>query len=169
MDQNDLINKLKNITNDDLELFSLNNLITQGKIVDIYDGDTCKIALITDNTIKKFTCRLLGIDTPEMKPLLNKSNRDQEIINAHKCRNKIIQLSTSCDCLIDNQMKKIDCKKLIEKNTKVITIKCFEFDKYGRLLVELYCENISKSVNQILIDEGFAKAYDGGIKEGFNY
>jgi hypothetical protein len=41
----DLINKLKNITNDDIELFSLNNLVTQGKIVDIYDGDTCKIVL----------------------------------------------------------------------------------------------------------------------------
>ena len=56
MENNELITKLKSITNDDIELFSLNNLTTQGKIVDIYDGDTCKIALILDNTIKKFTC-----------------------------------------------------------------------------------------------------------------
>jgi endonuclease YncB( thermonuclease family) len=169
MDKNDLITKLKNITNEEIELFSLNNLITFGKIVDIYDGDTCKIALITDNTIKKFTCRLLGIDTPEMRPLLSKQNRDQEILNAHKCRNKILLLTTSCDCLIDNQMKKNECKKLIETNNKIITIKCFEFDKYGRLLVELYTENNSKSINQILIDEGFAKVYNGGTKDEFNY
>jgi endonuclease YncB( thermonuclease family) len=165
----DLINKLKNITNDDIELFSLNNLVTQGKIVDIYDGDTCKIVLIVDNTIRKFNCRLLGIDTPEMKPPLNKPNRDQEILNAHRCRNKIIELTTTCECLINNQMKKTECKKLLEKNNKIIKIKCFEFDKYGRLLVELYNDDNTKSINQILVDECFAKSYNGGTKEGFEY
>ena len=65
MENNELITKLKSITNDDIELFSLNNLTTQGKIVDIYHGDTCKIALILDNTIKKLTSRLIGIDTQE--------------------------------------------------------------------------------------------------------
>jgi endonuclease YncB( thermonuclease family) len=169
MNETELINKLKNISNDEIELFSLNNLITKGKIVDIYDGDTCKIILIVDNTLKKFNCRLLGIDTPEMKPLLSKPNRDLEIIGAHRCRNKILQLLTSCECLLDCQMDKSKCKKFLEKNNKIITVKCYEFDKYGRLLVELFYETNSKSVNQILVDEGFAKSYDGGTKEGFSY
>jgi endonuclease YncB( thermonuclease family) len=66
-------------------------------------------------------------------------------------------------------MKKTECKKLLEKNNIIIKIKCFEFDKYGRLLVELYNDNNTKSINQILVDECFAKSYNGGTKEGFEY
>jgi len=38
------------------------NLPTQGKVVSVYDGDT----LTVEAQGEKFSCRLLGIDTPEM-------------------------------------------------------------------------------------------------------
>ena len=61
-------------------------------------------------------------------------------------------------------------KKLLEKNNKIISIKCYEFDKYGRLLVELLDnENNTKTYNDILIEEGMAKKYDGGTKDVFVY
>ena len=93
---NTLEQQLVNIKCDDIELFSLNGLKTIGKIVDIYDGDTCKIVIIHENILKKFTCRLLGIDTPEIKPSLQKTNREKEIIDAHRCRNRLLQLLTNC-------------------------------------------------------------------------
>ena len=161
--------KLTNITSDDLELFSLNGIETEGKVVELYDGDTCKIILIVNNILQKFSCRLIGLDTPEMKPSLTKINRDQEIINAHKCRNRLLQLTTNCNCNIDTTMKKQECQNLINNNKKIIKVKCHEFDKYGRLLVTLYSSDLTKSINQTLIDETYAKAYDGGTKEQFLY
>ena len=65
--------------------------------------------------------------------------------------------------------KKIEIKNKINENTKIVQVHCFEFDKYGRLLVNLYVDNVEKNVNQQIIDENFAKAYDGGKKEGFSY
>lgn len=163
----ELTQKLINIKNEDINEFSLAGQKLQGKIVDIYDGDTCKIVLIYDNKLLKFNCRLLGLDTPEMKPSKNKVDREEEIINAHKCRNKLIELTTSCKCEINSILKKNECSTLLLENKKIITVECHEFDKYGRLLVELYVNN--ENCNNILIKEGYAKAYDGGTKELFNY
>lgn len=162
------IDLLKNIKCVDVHEFSLNNIKTVGKIVDVYDGDTCKIVIIINYVLYKFTCRLIGLDTPEMRPPLTKMNRELEISNAHKSRNRLIQLSTSCNINIDSKIKKQECKELLDANTKIITVFCHEFDKYGRLLVSLYNEDEDdNSYNNILINEGFAKKYDGKHKEGF--
>ena len=161
---------LQIIKNSDIPLMSLNGITTIGKVVEMYDGDTCKIVLMNNNRLEKYNCRLLGLDTPEMKPPLTKENRDVEIFNAHKCRNRLLQLITSCSCNIDSIINKKDCVKLIDTNTKVIKVECYEFDKYGRLLVKLYSDNESvESVNQILVNENYAKSYDGGTKSLFTY
>ena len=62
--------------------------------------------------------------------------------------------------------------KILEK---IIIIDCLEFDKYGRLLGNVFLENdnndektIEISLSQLMIDNGFAKVYDGGHKEGWN-
>ena len=173
---------LRNATNDEVPLFSLNGTKTCGKVVDIYDGDTCTIVFFVGDKRQKFTARLLGVDTPEMKPLLSKPGRDQEIKAAKRCRNRALQLLTNCcDITLDTEMTKKECKKILDTNTKLVTVHCHDFDKYGRLLVTLY-DNIGQhggatnaetsgetSVNQRLISEGHAKAYDGGTKNEFTY
>ena len=59
---------------------------------------------------------------------------------------------------------------MLEKNNKLIHIKCYDFDKYGRLLVNLFTdETYEQNVNQILISENYAKSYDGGKKNVFTY
>lgn len=166
-----LKHKLATLKNDDMKEYTLDGVKTWGKVVDMYDGDTCRIILVHNGELQKFTCRLVGVDTPEMKPLLNKEHRDQEILNAHKCRNRLLQLVTNCQILaLDTVMKKPECKKLLDINTKLIMVKCGEFDKYGRLLVTLFPgEHDQVSANQILISENYAKSYDGGKKEVFTY
>lgn len=159
--------KLSKCTIKDVPEFSLNGIRTIGKVVDVYDGDTCKIILANGDVLLRFNCRLKFIDTPEMKPLKNKPNRDIEIQNAMKCRNKLIQLTTSCELTLDDKLTKVQVKQLLNSNNKVIQVQCHEFDKYGRLLVELYFNH--KTVNNILIEECFAKAYDGGTKDLFVY
>jgi len=153
---------LENSTKETPE-FSLHGLTLQGKVVECYDADTCKIVLPILNTFYKFTCRLNGIDTPEMKPLKTKANRDSEIVWAKKARAELLRLIT--DHTLDNlDIKKEDVIELLKNNKKLITVKCLEFDKYGRLLVELYNINDTISFGDILIEKGLAVSYDGGKK-----
>ncbi len=167
---NQVMDELKNIKSSDIPEFSLNGIKTSGKIVEIYDGDTCKIVLLNNNILQKFNCRINGIDTPEMKPPLSKPNREIEIKNAYRCRNRLTQLCTSTNISmntdIDSDVKKVS----LDTNTKIVYVECLEFDKYGRLLVNIYDQESPKiSYNDILINEGFAKKYNGGTKDEFTY
>ena len=146
------INKLKYATYDNTPTWSLNNTFTQVKVIKIYDGDTIWIAMYLKGKIYKLKVRLAGIDTPEMKPPKSQKNRDKEILAAKESKNFLANL-------IDQ---------------KVIWMKCGEWDKYGRLLgiifiIErkcLICKN-KINVNQLMIQNGYAKPYDGGTKEVF--
>jgi endonuclease YncB( thermonuclease family) len=156
----EIIEKLKQLKNDQVQEFSLKNMEFLCKIIDVYDGDTCKMIIYIDNKFVKFHCRLLGIDTPEIKPLKSKENREDEIMRAKLCRNRLISL-----CCNDNREKITDSnyKEVLENNNNLVKVKCYEFDKYGRVLIELLTHD-GESFNNILVKEGLAKEYDGGKK-----
>ena len=42
-----------------------------------------------------------------------------------------------------------------------------DFDKYGRLLVEIYCNEDECNVNNWLVDNNYAFSYDGGTKKSW--
>jgi len=159
MDSELQIEQLKN-SDDSLEVFSLNNSIKMCKVVDVYDADTCHCVFYIDNKMHKFVCRLIGIDSPEIKPSKNIEHRDKHVDAAIRSRNRLIQLLTNIDIVIDTPYKKKQIKTMLKNNTKLMYIKCGEFDKYGRLLVE-FLENIhdfdSVTINSTLISEGYAK------------
>ena len=114
----------------------------------IYDGDTLSIIFVYNGTPVKYRCRTFGYDSPEMKPLLSNVNREAEKALAHKAKDRFSELLT----------------KHPEKN---IFIKCHEFDKYGRLLVEIWNYIDKESINTIMINEGYGKQYTGGTKENW--
>ena len=65
-------------------------------------------------------------------------------------------------------MTKNEVKEICAKSSQLIWVKCHEFDKYGRLLVELYDDPSSiKSFNQDMIEKKYAVGYDGGTKKKF--
>ena len=114
------------------------------KCVNVYDGDTVKLAFHLFNDPSQqifiFPCRLMGIDTPEMK-----SSNPKEKEMATNAR--------------DYLRSKV--------SDKCIWAKFYsdEHEKYGRLLVELYeTPDAYKSINTLLIENGYAYAYDGGTK-----
>jgi endonuclease YncB( thermonuclease family) len=159
--------KLRILKDHDVPEFSLKGKKLVGKVVNVYDGDTCKIILDLDGSIVKMSCRLSGIDTPEIKPPLNKENRDLEVISAKKCRNRLIQLAIG-NTNIEIGLSKEHLKDILNTHDNLVMIECGEFDKYGRLLVKLY--NINEDnvcFNTILIQEGLANAYDGRKKDSF--
>jgi len=130
--------------------FSLNGYKTYAKCVHVYDGDTIHVVfkMPNGNDCYKWVIRIMGIDTPEMKSK-NASEKKKAIEARDFLRGKILE--------------------------KIIIIDCLEFDKYGRLLGNVFLENdnndektIEISLSQLMIDNGFAKVYDGGHKEGWN-
>ncbi len=161
------MSNLEDCTKDTPE-FSLCGMILTGKVVECYDADTCKIVLPLQNIFYKFTCRLNGIDTPEMKPRKDKPNRESEIVWAKKARAELLKLV--CDDDLCSNFDNLDIKKdevinILGKNKKIINVKCDIFDKYGRLLVELYNKDDTKSFNDILVEKNLAVNYDGGTKK----
>jgi endonuclease YncB( thermonuclease family) len=143
--------------------FSLKGLNIYGKIVYVYDGDTVHAVINFNNVLTKFVCRLINIDSPEIatKNLIEKAS-------AMKSRDYLIEKLTG-EKVVNEGMSKKEVKEFCSKSRKLIFIKCLEFDKYGRLLVELFNdENSTKSINQDMLDNSYAVEYDGGTKKEFN-
>ena len=123
-----------------VEYFSFRNYECLAKVVHIYDGDTVHLVLPLPDTHKlvKIKARLYGIDTPEMRISEQKES-------ALKAKERLIEL--------------------LQKMNYIVHVKCGEFDKYGRVLVTLYSTEFSKSLNDILIEEGHGYAYFGKTKK----
>ena len=73
-----------------LELYSLQGNF-RAKVVDVYDGDTITIVIFNKFSFEKHKLRMYGYDSPEMKPKLNKENRDIE----RRC-DAAVGISTKC-------------------------------------------------------------------------
>ncbi len=126
--------------NDKTTLFSLNERLVKGKCVDVYDGDTIKLVLaipFDEDKLYKWNCRINRVDTPELRTK-NKKEKEYGYEVRNKLREKILN--------------------------KILDVKCLEFDKYGRLLVELYTED-KECINDWLIQNNFAFEYHGGTKQ----
>ena len=124
---------------DTTEIFSFKGKNIRCKVVSVYDGDTMKVVFPLNNKMYKWNCRLLGIDTPELR---TKDTHEKELAKIAK----------------ENLMKLV--------LNKVITIHCGGWDKYGRLLVT---PSTYKHGNICvwMIKNKYAKAYDGGTKSSW--
>jgi micrococcal nuclease len=116
--------------------------IKKGRVIKIYDGDTITIAAKLPNfyfwnksPIYRFNIRLNGIDCPEIK-----SKNKTEKVFAYK-------------------VKKILSKMILDKDVNLKIIDC---DKYGRLLADVYYDNIN--ISNFLIENKMALSYNGGNK-----
>ena len=115
----------------------------QCDLIKVLDGDTidCYIDLGFDLKIKK-RIRYMGIDTWESR---TRDLEEKKKGLAAKARNK--------------ELLEAGTFKIISHGT----------GKFGRVLGEVFVEtdNGLQSVNQILINEGHAYEYDGGMKKKF--
>lgn len=133
---------LSQIKYDDISYLSLKGYESFAKCVRITDGDTCSLVFFVNGYPQKYKCRLSHIDTAELS-----STNAHEASVALKAKNRLTEL------IYD----------------KIIYIKCNEWDKYGRLLVDVYLNdsNNAISVNKLLINEGLAYEYNGSKKKDF--
>ena len=163
-------NQLLECNDCNIKEFSLNGKEFYCKIVNVYDADTCRAVFYLNNELVKYTIRLKGIDSPEIRPSSKDKYRKYQIEEAKKSRNRLIQLCTDCNIELVNKLTKRKLQTIIDSNKKIVKIKCEEFDKYGRLLGQLFSSNEDIcSLNEQLIKEGYAYAYEGGTKKKFDY
>lgn len=109
------------------------------KIVDVYDGDTVRALFATDlelNSIVQYRVRMLGYNSPEMKPRKDSPERLEEKKLAVAAR----------DALIGRILG------------TVVYMVCDKFDKYGRPLVTLYTLE-GENINGWMINSGYGKPY----------
>lgn len=129
---------LEHIEYKDTTIFVPN--VKYGKVVKVYDGDTITIAAKLDfhsesAPIYRFSVRLNGIDTPEMKGG-SPHEKELAIIARDALSQKIIG--------------------------KIVSLKDVCLEKYGRLLADVFLED--ENINQWMISQNFAVVYDGGTK-----
>lgn len=112
--------------------------VYRAQVTSVYDGDTVTAVLdLGMNITRKCSCRVAGIDTPEIR---TKVAGEKEA--AYAARDRVR------DLILD----------------KWVTLHSIEKpDKYGRLLVKIWNEE-GVCINDLLIEEGHAIAYDGGTK-----
>ena len=135
-----LLQKQLEKSDKNIKCFSFCNYECLAKIVHVYDGDTVHLVIPQENTktLIKLKARLYGIDTPEMRIPEQKER-------AIKAKERLIEM--------------------LKKTNNLVNVKCGEFDKYGRVLVTIYSTEFSKSLNDILIEEGHGYAYFGKTKK----
>lgn len=140
------------------KLFNFEGEKKIAKVVDVYDGDTVKVVFPIHNNFYRWNCRLINVDTPELRT---------------KCK-----IQKKYGYKVRDALR----KKILNK---IILIHCNEFDKYGRLLINIYDNieskliqngggniqvelNEKESINQWLIDNKYAFYYDGGTKNNWS-
>lgn len=122
--------------NSDVEELSLKGKVITGKVVSVYDGDSCRCVFPFEGKLYKWNCRINGIDTPELR---TRSKLEKEA--GYKAR----------DFLREKILK------------KTVEIHCDEFDKYGRILVNIKINN--EDVSEMMVSNEYAFRYDGGTKQ----
>lgn len=139
--------------------FSLSGYNTCAKVVDVIDGDTVVIVVSFMNTFLKFNCRLINIDTCEVH------SRNEKIKEKGlQARNRVIEL-LSKQIVADLDLSRKDVRNIFKTNCCIVFVKCFEFDKYGRLLVDIYeKEDDTESISTMLVKEKLAYVYTGATK-----
>ncbi len=117
------------------------------KINRVVDGDTIDVTIdLGFDLYKKERVRVAGVDTPE------KRTRDKE--------EKELGLDAT-----DWLKEKLDGALRGDDELVIRTELVGGVGKYGRLLGWLYIGDADLSLNEQMIEEGYAWAYDGGTKK----
>jgi endonuclease YncB( thermonuclease family) len=108
-----------------------------GKVIKVYDGDTITVAskLPNDSFIYRFPVRLIGIDSPEIK-----GSTEVEKKLAIISRDALHELIFG----------------------KIVRLENVGTEKYGRLLAEVYLDEIN--ISKWMIENRYAISYNGGKK-----
>ena len=125
--------------NNDTPIFTMNGMKTYARVVNVIDGDTLSLVIPLFDKYFKFSVRIYGIDTCEIH-----SNDTEIKEKGLKAKYRVIEMLSKKDvkdvlCISRKQI--ID---LFNNNMSIVWIECLDFDKYGRLLANVFFDNKTK-------------------------
>ena len=128
----------------DAPFFTLKDKNCEGKVVYVYDGDTIHVIMETFGFVFKWHCRIAHIDCPELR-----THNVEEKKHGYIARDIVKELLLN----------------------KTVQLKCLDFDKYGRLLVEITVriDNNDVLLHEWLITNHYAQPYEGKTKHEWNF
>lgn len=132
--------ELKDCTYDNTKTFNFNGKVFEAKCVKVYDGDTITVVFKTGGGFYKYTVRMDGYDSPELR-----TENVEEKKWGLKSRDYLASM------VLD----------------KIVTVVCKNYDKYGRILAVIKIGNID--VNADMLKNGHCRKYDGGRKEEWDF
>jgi len=116
------------------------------RVIRIVDGDTIEVALVVDRRPRSFKVRLMGIDTPELRPPRAHPQRDaikREALAAKEHVQRLLPLGC------------------------YVTLYCDQFDKFGRLLARRVARGGAENdqatdvIEQMVVDGFAVRVTDG--------
>lgn len=140
------LDELKNCNWSNTKKFTFANKVFTGKVIKVYDGDTITVALYVFGGFYKFSVRMDGYDTPEIKP--KKGTTEEKAVE----KKWGIRARDFLAGMVMN---------------KIVTLNCKDYDKYGRILGEVLLGG--KNINYIMIKDGYSRLYDGGHKDTWDF
>ena len=149
----------------DVPKFGLAGQTVLAKVVACHDGDSMYAVLPLGGQLWKFDCRMYGYDSPEMNPPTTKLNREDEKAAALRAKHALLAYVTDT-VILTNKYTNTELNTALKRNRKVIQMRCREFDKYGRLLVDVIAED-GACINDAMIGGGYGYKYMGGTKKSF--
>jgi endonuclease YncB( thermonuclease family) len=140
---------------------SLNGLVTKARVVSVYDGDTLTLIIPFKNDFYKFNCRMMGIDTCEIKSKLQKNKE-----TAVRARNRVLQLIGVPIVDLDMALTRPKIQSMLSEKVYTCWVKCYENEKFGRTLVDVRMSDDMSfpTIAHILINEKLAYEYKGETK-----
>ncbi len=116
---------------------SFNNVECKARVVDVCDGDVFIACLYYGEQMLKFKCRAINYTPTDAKNNLNNFNREKvkDLTNQEK-----LKFMHVLNFTVPNNL---------------VTLHCKEFDKYGRLLCEVYVDDVN--IQDITINDNFEK------------
>ena len=117
-----------------VERFSLKGRTFEAHVIDVYDGDTATVVFNPfpadpNSKLFAFKVRMLGYNSPEMRPRKTKFGRRKIIRKAKAAKQALSHLI----------------------NDKDVVLTCSKFDAFGRILGTIYYNHIW--VNEYMINQ----------------
>ena len=106
---------------------------------DIYNEKIDDNVKVINNTLYKWNCRIARVDTPELR---TRNIKEKQF--GYQVRDFLREM------ILD----------------KIVKVRCLDFDKYGRLLIEIIgIEEQEINISDWLISNNYAFEYNGGKKK----
>jgi endonuclease YncB( thermonuclease family) len=130
------------------------------RVIEMHDSDSLKVVLEVNGKLYKTMTRLVGIDAPEIR---SKDPKEREL--AVRSRDRAAQWVLGGSVSVGGMYTEKELRDRLWGIPVIVLLRCQHMDKYGRLLCTVFRDSDDKiSLNDVLVQEGYADLYDGGHK-----